>query len=118
MKAVQLGNVVFEYPQEVLRACSVMSEKFKSAAGTSIVYEAKDYNPEMTISSAPDDWLSLENITELQAMCEEMGQSYTLRYEDGSSEEVRFDHTRQMTFSEILLGTCFYYGSIPLEKIN
>ena len=116
MKATQLGNVVFEYPQEVLAPCSIMSEKVKSADGVSIIWEARDNTPERTISSAPDDWLSLDNITALQQMCEQIDVAYTLHYEDGSSEEVRFDHTREMSFTEVLYGTCFYYGNIPLEK--
>ena len=118
MKATQLGSVIFEYPQEVLRASSIMSEKVKSADGVTIAFEAWDYTPEIMISSAEDDWLSQQNVTELQTMFEQMGTTHTIYYENGTTEEVRFDHTKQISFTEILYGTCIYYGNIPLEKIH
>ena len=115
MKATQLGTVVFEYPQEVLEACSVMEERVKSAAGTDKVYMAKDYTPNITLSSAEDDWLSLQNITDISVMCEEMRETpITLYYEDGSTKEVLFNHTQPPSFTEIAPGVCFYYGTINL----
>ena len=117
MKATKLDTVVFEYPQEVLRECHVMESRRKSAAGTDIVSMAMNYTPTITLSSAEDDWLSLQNITDIQALCGEIRDTpLTLFYDDGSSEEVLFDHTKPPTFNEIMTGTCFYYGTVTFSK--
>ena len=117
MKAKQLGSVIFEYPQEVQQECIIMGEKRKSAAGTYISYEAEMHTPEITLVSAVDDWLSVQDIQGIQAMCETMGTGYTLTYEDDSIVQVYFDHSRDVSFTEIQEGVCFYYGTIPLIKI-
>lgn len=116
MKAKQLGNVVFLYPQEVIRECSVAGDKRRSAAGTDIAFSARVYTPEITLVSAEDDWMDAQNIADISLMCEQIGTIYTLVYEDDSTEEVRFDHSRKTSFSEIMTGTCFYYGNISLAK--
>ncbi len=117
MKAKSLGSVVFEYPQEVLRECSVDGEKVRSAKGTNIVFEARIYTPDITLSSAEDDWLSLDNVSDISLMCEQIATTYLLTYEDDTTEEVMFDHSKTNSFTEIQTGTCFYYGTIPLLKV-
>ncbi len=117
MKAKSLGGVVFEYPQEVFRECSVKAEKKRSAAGTNIVFEAMIYTPDITLSSAQDDWLSLENVNGLSLLCEQIDTTFILIYEDDTTEEVMFDHSKTPSFTEIKTGICFYYGNIPLMKV-
>lgn len=117
MKAKQLGAVTFEYPQEVLRECSVKGEKVRSASGTNIIFESILYTPDITLSSAEDDWLSLQNVEDLSVMCEQIDTTFTLTYEDDTTEEVMFDHSKSVSFSEIQTGVCFYYGNIPLVKV-
>ena len=117
MKAKQLGAVVFEYPQEVVRECFVKGEKRVSAAGTKIVYESPMYSPDITLASATDDWLSLNNVNDLTAMCGQINTTFTLTYEDNSTEEVVFDHSKTISFNEIKEGSCFFYGNVSLIKI-
>jgi len=117
MKAKQLGVVVFEYPQEVMRECGVKGEKRVSVAGTKIVYESLMLSPDITLASATDDWLSLNNIHDLSTMCGQINTTFTLIYEDDSTEEVVFDHSKAISFKEIKEGSCFFHGNVSLIKI-
>ena len=117
MKAKQLGTVVFMYPQEMQQECTVMGDKVISAAGTAISYDARLYNPEITLASAADDWLNAQNIADIGNMCASIGTTYILTLEDDSTKEVYFDHSRDTVFTEIQDGVCFYYGSIALLEI-
>ena len=117
MKATQIDSIIFEYPQEVLRECPVMEERKKSASGTDIIYAAMNHNPTITLSSAEDDWLSLQNISDIQDLCSVIHTTpLTIYYDDGTNEEVVFDHTKPPSFTEIMTGVCFYYGTINLSK--
>ena len=119
MKATRLGNIIFEYPQEVQIASTVMEDRSKSAAGTDIVYMSRDLTPSIVLASALDDWLNIQNIADVGALSEEIRSTpLTLYYEDGSTDIVLFDHTKPPVFTEILEGSCFYYGTISLARVT
>ncbi len=116
MKAKQLGLTVFEYPQEVSTECIVTGVTHRSAAGTNITYESSIQAPYITLISDADDWLSETDKDAIMTMCGQINTTFTLTYEDDTTDTVRFDHSKELMLEEIADGVCFYYGTIYLMK--
>lgn len=123
MKTVkQLGTVTFDlnymFIEEDSEPENVLSEVAMSVAGTHIVYEAEILTPYITLSSQNDSWITDLQKDTLEAMWANLGATYTLTYDDDTTDTVRFAREKKLIFSPLTEGYCEYFRvSIPLAKV-
>lgn len=122
MKRVkQLGAIVFElnpmWINEELTDESILAESILSAGGVHVVFEAEIKTPFITLESG-DGWITEAERVALVAMWKTLGSTYTLTYEDDTTEQVRLAREKKLVFTPISEGNCEYYTcTIPLAKI-
>ena len=122
LRAKQLGTVVFSrntlFIQEEFNDDSTMGEVFMSAKGTHISYVAEIYTPYITLDSKQYGLVTEAQRVELVAMRKQLGTTFTLTYNDDSTELVRFAIEKKMIFTPIFEGAKKYTVIIPLAKIG
>lgn len=116
----QIGTVVLDselYIDEFDSPNTMQGEAVMSVAGTHISFSAPILTPYRTAGSRGDSgWLSEQNVIDLKALWES-GTTFTITYDDDTTETCRMAHEKQISFEEISLGTCLYYGTIPMAKV-
>ena len=121
-RAKQIGSVVFGmntlFIQEEMSDDSIASEVYMSAAGTHIVYESEILTPYITLDSKQYGWITETQMAELVSMRRQIGTSFTLTYDDNSTELVRFAKEKKMTFTPLFEGSKKYTAVIPLAKAS
>ena len=121
-RAKQLGSVVFDmntlFIQEEMDDDSVIGEAVMSAAGTHIVYEADILTPYITLDSQKYGWITEAQRLELVAMRKQLDTTFTLTYDDLSTETVRMAKEKNMIFTPLYEGSKKYTAIIPLAKTN
>ncbi len=121
-RAKQLGSVVFEnntlFIQEEFNNDSVMGEMVMSAAGSHIVYEAEISTPYITLDSKEHGWLSEAQCDILIGMRQQLETTFTLTYDDATTDEVRIAKEKKMVFTPLFEGSCDYVAVIPLAKVS
>jgi len=120
LRAKQLGSVEFSlnslFIQEEMSDASVMGEAVMSAAGTHIVYEAAIHTPYITLDSMKYGWITETQRLALVAMRKQLGTTFTLTYNDDSTETVRMAREKEMVFTPLYEGSQKYTAIIPLAK--
>jgi len=121
LRAKQLGTVIFErntlFIEEEFADGSVMGETVISAAGTHIAFEAGIITPYVTLIAKEYGWLTESQREELVSMRKQPGATFTLTYDDDTTEEVRFAKEKNMIFTPLFEGSKKYTAVIPLAKI-
>lgn len=120
-RAKQLHTVLFElntlFIQEELSDDSVMGEMTMSGAGTHIVYEANILTPYITLDSHQYGWVTEAQRIVLIGLSKQLGVTFTLTYDDDTTDTVRFAKEKKMEFTPLYEGSCDYTAIIPLAKI-
>ncbi len=120
-RAKQLGAVVFDkntlFIQEEYSDESVMCESVMSAGGTHIVFEAEIFTPYITLDSHQHGWISEEQREDLTAMRKQLGATFTLTYDDDSTDLVRIAREKKMVFTPLSEGSAYFTAIIPLAKM-
>ena len=119
-KATQIHTTVFMHPlwvNEFENPNTVMGEMVMSAGGTHIVYQAPIYTPYITLVSRDSGWLNVDNMAEVKAYYEQLDTTFTLTYDDLSTETVRFAHEKGIVFTPTYEGSCHFYATINLAKV-
>lgn len=120
-RAKQLGTVVFGmntlFIREEMDDASVMSEVVMSAAGTHIVYEAEILTPYITLDSKQYGWVTEAQRAELVSMRKQLDTTFTLTYDDDTTETVRFAKEKKMVLTPLYEGSDKYTAVIPLAKV-
>lgn len=121
-RAKQLGDVVFSkntlFVREFEEGYGVIAEAFVSAAGTDIVYEAPHHTPPRTLDSKQYGWIDDAHREAILAMYQAIGTTYTLTYDDDSTETVRFAREKGIRFTPLHEGSKTFTAVIPLAKVN
>lgn len=122
MRVKQLGTVIFEknniFVNESDKPDNVMAETRMSVAGTHIVYEAQIFTPYITLNSKQYSWITAEQKLILENMWYNLGTTYTLTYENDSTDTVRMAREKKLIFTPRHEGSCdFYTVTIPLAKV-
>ena len=121
LRAKQLDTVVFGlntlFIQEEMDDDSVLSEMNMSVAGTHIVYEAEIFTPYITLDSKQYGFLTEDQMVTLIGLRKQLDTTFTLTYDDDSTETVRFAKEKRMTFTPLFEGSCEYVAIIPLAKV-
>lgn len=119
-KVKQIGSVVLFKPlyvKEFNEPNTMAGESIMSAAGSHIVYSAPINTPYRTLETLADSgWLDETNVSDLKALWL-TDATYTLTYDDDTTETVRFAHEKQITFNPVSLGACYYNVVIPMAKV-
>lgn len=122
LRASQLGSVTFDFNtlfiQEEYVPNAVMGDSIKSAAGTDIVYSALDNTPTITLDSKDNGIIEEADRVALIAMWKTINTTYTLTYDNSTTETVRFRHEAPPQFSELWEGACRFLAVIPLAKVT
>jgi hypothetical protein len=120
-RAKQLGSVVFEYNtlfiREEFENDSILSEVYMSAARSHIVFEAEIATPYITLESHNNGWITEAQRAALVTMWKQLDTTFTLTYNDNSTETVRFAREKKMQFTPLYEGAKKYTAVIPLAKI-
>ena len=118
-KAKSLGSVTFLYElwvAEFEAPDNVMSEMRMSAAGSHVVYEAAIETPYITLVSKENGWLNEQNVSDLKTSWADLGATLTLTYDDDTTETVRMAREKELVFTPLYEGACYYTAQIPLAK--
>ena len=122
LRAKQLGTVEFLqntlFIKEEYENDSVSGSMVMSAAGTHIVYESAILTPYITLDSHQYGWITEPQRAELVNMWEQLDATFTLTYDDDTTEIVRFARENQLVITPLYEGSCEYTAVIPLAKIE
>lgn len=120
-RAKQLDTIVFNlntlFIQEEMMNDSVMGQMKMSGAGTHIVYEAEIFTPYITLDSEQHGWLTEAQVEALTALWMQLDTTFTLTYDDDTTDTVRFAKEKKMQFTPLYEGSCNYTAIIPLAKM-
>ncbi len=119
-KATQIEGVVFDYPLWVTQEevpDNVLGEMRMSAAGTHVAFATEILTPYITLRSKESGWLSETHVEQLKDMRKNIGASFTVYFDDSTTETVRFAHEKQMVITPLFEGACNYTVEIPLAKV-
>ncbi len=119
-RAVSLGGVVFDYKLYVLQLDApedILSEVAITEAGVHAVWQNKVLTPYITLSSKQHGWLSQSVKDSIIALYEQLDTTFTLEYDDGSTDEVRFAHENGISFTPLNEGCNVFLGQINLAKV-
>ena len=99
---------------------STMSEAVPAADGSRIVYIVPVVTPYITITSQNYGIITEENRDALMTLWNDIGAEYTITYTDGTTDIARMAHEREeeFVFNAFWEGSCWYTGTIPMEKIK
>ena len=122
LRANQLGGVIFIYNSlfidEEMSDGSVLGEAVMSAAGSHIVYEAAVSTPYITLNSKEFGWITETQRLALVAMWNTLDTTYTLTYNDATTDTVRMAKEKKMVFTPLYEGSKKYTAIIPLAKVS
>lgn len=121
-RASSLGSVTFNNPntlfiQEEFNNTEVLGSMNMSAAGTHIVYEAEIHTPYITLDSQEFGIVTEAQRATLMTMWETLETTYTLTYDDASTDTVRMAREKDIVFTPLWEGACEFKAIIPLAKV-
>jgi len=119
-KVKQVESIVLQYPMwldEFYTPKNMIGENRMSAAGVAVMYEASIKTPTRTLLSRESGWLSEDNITDLKTLWSVVGNTFSIIYDDDSTDVVAFDRSRALSFTEVSEGMCEYTAVIPMMKV-
>ena len=120
-KVKQLGSIVFYKPlfiKEFSEPDNVVGEMVMSANGTHIAYSAPINTPYVTLQTLGNSgWLDEDNVSALKLLWVALDTTYTIIYDDDSTDIVRFAHEKKPSYLPISVGACYYNVTIPLAKV-
>ena len=121
LRAKSLGAVTFDtntlFIQEQYNSNSVMGEMIMSADGTHISYEASISTPYITLDSKQHGIITELQREALITMWNTLDTTYTLTYDDDTTDEVRMAREKKIIFTPLFEGSCEFRAIIPLAKV-
>lgn len=123
LRAKQLGTVIFNNPntlfiQEQFNNGGVLGKMAMSASGTHIVNESAIYTPYITLDSKDYGIVTEAQRDTLMTMWETLDTTYTLTYDDDTTETVRMAREKKIVFTPLWEGACEFKAIIPLAKVS
>ena len=119
-KVKQIGSIVLHKPlfvKEFNEPNDMQGEMVMSTLGTHIVYVASIATPYITLETKEGSgWLSEDNIADLKALWVS-SLEYDIIYTDDTTDTIRFANEKQIVFTPISVGACYYSAIIPLAKV-
>ena len=120
-KVKQIGDIVLHKPlfvKEFNEPNDMQGQMVMSTVGTHIVYTAPIITPYITLETKEGSgWLDEDNVTDLKALWIS-GLQYDIIYTDDTTDTVRFANEKQIVFTSISIGACYYNVIIPLAKVS
>lgn len=120
LRATSLGAVTFSintlFIREQHETSEVMGEMQMSVAGSHIVYEASIATPYITLDSKQHGVIDETQRAALMTMWNTLDTTYTLTYDDASTETVRMAREKKIVFTPLFEGSCQFTCVIPLAK--
>jgi len=121
MKRVKsLGSVIFNtntlFIQEEFTNNNLLAEARVSAAGTRVEYVALNNSPDITIQSLENGWIDEVQRQAITAMFLSIDSTFLLKYNDDSTDTIRFKHDAPPIFTQLFEGAEMYTATIFLIK--
>lgn len=119
-KVKSLGTTTFLYNlwvEEFESPGNIAGEMVMSSTGSHITYTSEILTPYITLVSKEQGWLSAANIAALKTQYASLGTTYTLTYDNNTTDTVRFAHEKGMTFTPLYEGSIYYRVTINLAKV-
>lgn len=123
-RAISLGTVTFDrklYYANEYESTGVSASSQRTIDGGVIVWEQANLDSvkDIILDSGTNYPISETNLQEVIALADgSLGQSYTLTFEDLSTETVRFKHEANPVEAEPLWeGACDFFVTIKLAKV-
>lgn len=122
MRVKSLGAVVFGlntmHVDEAMAPSNIVAQMRLSGAGTHIVYQSEILTPYITLNSLSSSWITKDQKDALELMWQDLDTTYTLTYEDDSTDQVRMAREKQLEFTRLTETNKDYYKvMIPLAKV-
>lgn len=121
LRAAQLGAVTFDvntlFIREQYTSNSVQGEVGMSVAGSHIVYESEISTPYITLESQEYGIITEAQRSALMIMWDTIGVTYTLTYDNASTDTVRMAREKAIVFTPLFEGSCEFTATIPLAKV-
>ena len=122
LRAKSLGAVTFDtntlFIQEQYNSNSVQGEMVMSAGGTHIAYESPIVTPYITLDSNQHGIITEVQREALLTMWNTLDTTYTLTYDDDTTDEVRMAIEKKIIFTPLFEGACEFRAIIPLAKVT
>ena len=121
-RAVSLGGIVFDYRlhyKEINSPEDIDAEVATSESGIHLVWEREIQTPYITLESLSNGWIRQNTKDALMAIRSQIGATFTLVFDDSSTETVRFAHERNngIIFTPHHDGCTDYNVQIFLAKV-
>ena len=115
----RLGNVTFWqtiFTNEETQSTKVQAKARRCSDGSLVVYEQK-IKPYIILDTGSNGWIDDEQRSQIVEMFNEMGTTYELEYDDGSTITVRPAREKKLNLKPIFEGAGEFLGTIPLAVI-
>jgi len=119
-RAVSLGGITFDYKmyyKELDEPNNIQSEIELSESGVHLIWQSEILTPYITLESKTHGWLTQSTKDALFALYGQFESIYTLVFDDGSTEDVRFAHERGISFTPVVEGCDTFTAQINLAKV-
>jgi len=119
-RAVSIGAVTFEHKLHVIelnKPNDVNAEVAITEAQMHVIWQAEMLTPYITLTSMQYGWLTQANKDTLRDQYSMLDTTFTLSYDDGTSDQVRFAQELGMSFTPLSEGCNIYTGEINLAKV-
>lgn len=119
-RAIGIDSVVFDHKLfylELDEPNDIECEVETTATGTQVVWQREILTPYITLSSKQNGWLGHDTKTAIMSLYRQLDTTFTLYFDDGSTEDVRFAHEKQITFTPLNEGCDTYTAQINLAKV-
>ncbi len=103
--------------KEEMETDALIATSKKSAAGTNICFVANNQNQNITLQTLQYSYITDEQREIIMGMFIDLGQTYTIGYLEGGTEEVGFKYDEPPTFDETYEGSCLFTGEIFLYAV-
>lgn len=119
-RAVSIGATSFTYKlyvSELDAPNNIQSEVSLSESGVHIIWQSEVLTPYITLVSKEHGWLTQTDKDAILVMYNLFESTFTLTYDDASTDAVRFAHERGIVFTPIIEGSDKYTVQINLAKV-
>jgi hypothetical protein len=123
-RAVSIGNLTFDkiqYYDDEFKPQGVSAESNRTINGGVIVYEQLNHDSakDVTLTSGENYPIGDANLQALKDMIDtSLGQTYTVTFKDGSTQDVRFKHEDNVLEIEPAWeGSCLFFITLHLAMV-
>ncbi len=119
-RAESIDATLFEhkmYVKENDAPDTILSEVNMSESGMHIVWQSEIQTPYITLESRKQGWIDQETKDALLVQYALLGNTFTLTYDDNSTDDIRFAHEKGIVFTPLFEGSNRYTVVLHLAVV-